>query len=442
MSAQNPSGPPAMPSTSGGPPPSDQMSTGKHRRQRMIGMGAAVAIAVVLLLVGIGGGYGLATALHKSSSVTQITEVGSTLVYPLMQIWGPAYNSYNPDVTLAPLGGGSTEGQTAAETGTYNIGASDAYLTPATASTDNVLNIPVAISAQLVYYNLGPTITGHLNLNGTMLGEMYNQTITKWNSPIIADAQTSANKAALAALKPEYQNITLLKREDGSGDTFMFTSFCYLSDAAFAYAPSTTGLTGLASNAGKNSVVDPETGNSEMATGVDGTPGSVAYIGISYESSVTNTSVGYAALGDNNSSTAAGGLDASNYFLPTPTTIEDDAQLGLQQLNTATDGLAVSLILGGNPGTLVTAATAGSGGTNATAAYPTPYPIANLEYTLIKNAPVGSTVTGQKLADTVSFLEWAIAQGNGATYLSHVNFQPLPNAIRGDDVQVLGTVST
>jgi phosphate transport system substrate-binding protein len=442
MSAQNPSGTSTTGTSPGSPPPSDQMAASAHKRRRMISTGLAIAIAVVLLAVGIGGGYGLAVSLQKKTSATLITETGSTLLYPLIEIWSPAYNSYNSGVTVSAVGSGSTAGQTAAETATYNIGASDVPIVPSLASSDNVLNIPVAISAQLIYYNLGLPSYDHLNLNGTMLADIYNQTITTWDNSFIADAQNTSIKTALGSLPSEYQKITLLKRSDGSGDTDMFTSLCYLSDKYFRFSANTTALTGLVTSG--SSVVDPEDGNSGMATGIDGTPGGIAYIGISYEKDITNSSVGYAALGDNESLTATGGLDASNYFLPTATTIEDDANLGLERLNLASDLLAVSLILGGNVGTIVTTSVPeGEGGTNATSAYTTPYPLVNLEYTLIKNAPTGSTVSGQKLADTVSFLEWAIAQGNSETkYLSQVNFQPLPSAIAGDDMAVLGTVST
>ncbi len=68
-----------------------------RKRSGTIGMGVAIALAVVLLLVGIGGGYFLGAYETKTSkSVTQITETGSTLLFPLMQIWGPNYTSAQP----------------------------------------------------------------------------------------------------------------------------------------------------------------------------------------------------------------------------------------------------------------------------------------------------------------------------------------------------------
>lgn len=422
--------------SSSGMPKTESLSSPSRRRSGQIGTGVAVAIAVVLLLVGIGGGYVLGTALSKSSTkVVQLTETGSTLLYPLMKIWGPNYTSFNPHVTLSVLGTGSGTGQSAAENGKYNIGASDAYV--ANFTQTSIINVPVAISSQLVYYNL-PGLTGHLRLNGTVIAMIYNQTITSWTNPLIVHAQTGKNQKALnATIGTAANTITLFKRSDASGDTFLFTSLCYMAWSGFAYTPATNGLQGLATKG--SSTVVPEQGNGGMVTGIEGAPGGIAYIGISYENLVHGSGVNYAALGDNESLTAAGGLVPGNYILPSPQNISDDANLGLSNLNYATDGLAVSLILGGVKDTLVTPADFGKGGTNAVPGTH-PYPIVNLEYALIKTAATTSTVTSTTLADTVAFLEWAISLGNAPKYLDQVGFIPLTEGVLGLDMQTLGQV--
>jgi phosphate transport system substrate-binding protein len=416
--------------------------TGTGRaKSSTIGMGAAIAIAVVLLIVGLAGGYFLYPVVNKSSSSNnsssqvQITETGSSLLYPLMEKWAPAYTSYNPNVLLAPASTGSGTGQADAEQGLVNIGGSDGYL--ANASTYSLLNIPVAISAQLIWYNL-PGISGHLNLNGSVLAQIYEGSITSWGSPLITAANPSQKGALLNVTTP----ITVVKRADSAGDTFLFSSLCYMSWAGWTYNYSTTALSGLT-----GAHVLPETGNAGMVTGVQGQPGAIAYIGISYNASAPN--VNYAALGDNASLSASGGVNSANYILPTATTISQDANLALTRLTPAaftSTQLAISLILGGSYAGVITLVH-GGGGSNPTPASPTPYPDANLEYTLIKTAPTGSTVTSAALSATVLFLQWAISFGNyaagGATssYLASVNFIPLTPAVVGYDQQELAAVA-
>ena len=159
-------------------------------------------------------------------------------------------------------------------------------------------------------------------------------------------------------------------------------------------------------------------------------------MGISYETAALQYgNLGYAALGDNVANSASGGVSAANYVLPTQQNISYDADLGLQYLNYASYGLALSLILGGSPAGAITWAT-GGGGTNPTSQYPTPYPIVNMEYTLVKTSPASAS----HQAFVVQFLQWCIAWGNAPTYLNQVNFVPLTPEIAGLDQQALATV--
>ncbi len=300
-----------------------------------------------------------------------------------------------------------------------------------------MLNVPVAISSQLAYYNL-PGVNGHLDLNGTVLAMIYGQTITSWTDPLILAAQSPSIQSNLENLSGADATITVEKRSDSSGDTFLWTSYCNMSWSKFPYPASTSGLSGLT-----GSHVLPETGNSGMVTGLEGQPGAIAYIGISYMHDVSGSGLNYAALGDN--LTLANGSYANstaraNYILPTPTTIAQDTDLGLTHLNYAYYGLAINMILGGVPGTAVNIS-AGAGGTNPSVSDPTPYPIVNLEYAIIQKSPTGSTVTSGALLATVEFLQWAISGGNNAIYLNQVGFIPLTTLVLGYVEQELATVT-
>jgi phosphate transport system substrate-binding protein len=415
-------------------PPAELSSTPQRRRTGTVGTGVAIAIAVVLLVVGIGAGYyiGNTTKSSSSSSTIQLTETGSSLLYPLMVSWGPNYTSYNSQVVLAPESTGSGTGQSYAEQGLVNIGASDGYLSNASAT--NLLNLPVAFSAQLIYYNL-PGISAHLNLNGTILAMIYGGAITTWNNPLILAAQPASVQSQLNSLASK--TIVPIKRSDSSGDTFIFTSYCFMSWSGWTYKYSTSALSG--------SPWTGETGNSGVVQGLKTTTNSIGYVGISYESAASGLQ--YAALGDNLANSASGGTNPANYILPSAQNVSQDANLGLTHLQYSQYQLAVSLILGGSPSGAINI-TLGGGGTNPTNASPTPYPIVNLEYTLIKTAPTGKTVTSAALAATVHFLQWAISYGNFApngapsSYIDLVNFIPLTPEVIGYDQQALAQVQT
>jgi len=392
----------------------------------MVGMGVAVAIAIVLLLIGIGGGYVLGVELNKNSSstsTTTITETGSSLLYPLMQSWGPAYTNYTPHVVLSPTSSGSGTGQADAEQGLVDIGASDGYL--ANASATDLVNVPVAISSQLIWYNL-PGVNSHLNLNGTVLAMIYNGTISTWNDPMILAAQPTAVQTELNALPSE--TIHVIARGDSSGDTFLFTSYCEMSWSKWTFGAGNAVLSG-----DKTSGITFDTGNAGMVTGVEGQVGAIAYIGISYKADVSGTGLNYAALGDNNSLSGTGGVDAANYVLWSPANVTTDATLGLTHLDFATYGLAVTLILGGSPYGAITLKTGGGGTTPSPGT--TPYPISNLEYTLVK------TTSRPNSQAIVLFLSWAISYGNLPQYLTPIGFVPLTPEVAGYDLQELATVS-
>ncbi|MGA8303201.1 MAG: substrate-binding domain-containing protein [Thermoplasmata archaeon] len=423
MSAQN---------TSGTLPATEKLSTPERRRSGTVGTAAAIGIAVVLLIVGLAGGYFLGTSLNKSttsSKAVQITETGSSLLYPLMTRWAGNYSA----ATVSAASTGSGTGQSDAELGLVNIGASDGYLSNASAT--GLINVPVAISAQLIYYNL-PGISANLNLNGTILAMIYEGAITTWNNPLILAAQPTGVQSELNALSS--QTIHPIKRSDSSGDTFLFTSMCYMSWSGWTYGNSTSALTG-------DTLATGATGNSGVVSALGSTTNSIGYVGISYESSANALGLHYAALGDNNALSAAGGVAAANYILPSAQNISYDANLGLGHLEFSTYQLAVSLILGGSAAGAIDLVK-GAGGTAPTTASPTPYPDANLEYTLIKTAPTGSTVTSAALAATVAFLEWAITIGNWApgsvpsAYINAVNFIPLTPEVAGYDLQELASV--
>ncbi len=442
MSAQKMSGSGSSPSPSGGgtPPSGGSMTTGSlstpaRKRTSQVAVGVAVGIGVVLLVAGLGGGYFLGSYLAKTTTPTvDITETGSTLLEPMMAIWGPAYtNTVNSHVVVSVTGGGSGQGQSESEAGSIDIGASDAYTT----TTVGVVDVPVAISSQLVVYNLGTTLNkDHLNLNGTMVAEIFEGNLCgatpgaaiDWNCGLIQAANPSVTLPATA--------ITPVVRSDSSGDTDLISTYCDMSYKGWTYGNSTKAFINTVPPNAKTG-----DGNAGILSQLVNITGGVGYVGISYLSQIEKDGLGWANLGDNYANSYLGGdvaVNASataNYIAWSIKDVSEDANLSLSRLNYAADGLALNMVLGGSPAGATTWSV-GGGGTNPTATDPTPYPDANLEYSLIKTSP--SDPAHQ--AYVVAFEEWVISYGNAHSYVSQVNFVALTPQLQGLDLEALSEV--
>ncbi len=115
-----------------------------------------------------------------------LQETGSSLLYPLFNRGPRHIQKQWPTVSITTASTGSGTGISSAAAGTVNIGASDAYLSPAQIQQyPGLENIPLAISAQQVNYNV-PGLTGHLKLDGPTIAAIYQGKITKWNDAKIA----------------------------------------------------------------------------------------------------------------------------------------------------------------------------------------------------------------------------------------------------------------
>ncbi len=316
-----------------------------------------------------------------------ISETGSTLLYPLFQAWASAYHAGYSNITITPQGTGSGTGIAQAEAGAVEIGASDAYLSKSVKQQyPGLLNIALAISAQQVNYNIpGLSPNVHLKLTGKVLSAIYRGQITNWDDPQI----TALNPG----VKIPSTNIVALHRSDGSGDTFIYTQYLTFSDPSgwgnsINYG-TTVAWPGISNSLGEN-------GNGGMVTGCAATPGCVAYIGISYLKETQAAHLGEAMLQNK----------SGNFELPNPKTIGAESAAVIN-LTPPTENL--SLIYD----------SASSG-----------YPIINYEYAIVQTKQRSATVA----ATVRAILYWAIDAKHGGSipyFLDKVGFEPLPPGIAG-----------
>jgi phosphate transport system substrate-binding protein len=355
--------------------------------------GAAVAAGLLTAVATTAATIVPASAATRHADVTvsetppkgsvNIFETGSTLLYPLFQLWSTAYHKQYPNVKIVPSGTGSGTGISDAADGIVDIGASDAYLSSSNLSQHpGMLNIALAISAQQVNYNVPGLNNTHLKLDGQVLAEIYEGKITSWNDQAIAALNPGVNLPA--------DKIIALHRSDSSGDTFLFSS--YLSDTD----PNGWGANiGYGTSIGFPSISNAlgETGNGGMVTGCAATPGCIAYIGISYLGKTQADGLGEAML-ENKS---------GKFLLPTSTTISAEAA-ALEKKTPPNETLSMIY-------------DSASGG----------YPIINYEYAIIPPKELNNTHAQAVKA----FLAWAVdpKHGSASSFLNQVDFQPLPASV-------------
>lgn len=328
-----------------------------------------LAAAVTCLLV--------LPATTRAADIT-LNEAGSTLLYPLFKVWAADYSKTHPGVTITAASTGSGDGITQAIGGTVQIGTSDAYLTDAQAKQNpQIVDIPLAISALTINYNVPGLNNVNLKLDGPTIAGIYAGTIRQWDDKAIADLNPGR--------KLPHQTIIPIHRADGSGDTFVFTQFLTFStqdwEDKIGYAttvawPSVPG--GLAAP-----------GNAGVVQTLQQTPYSITYAGVSFKDDIAKDGLGTALLKSSD----------GEFLLPTPDTI-----------------LAAAASLGSRtpPDERLTLAFAP--GANA-------YPLVNYEYAVVSTKQADPAVA----TAIQQFLLWAIAPDDAnQKYLASVNFIPLP----------------
>lgn len=336
---------------------------------------------------------GLALVCGASAfASTNLLETGSSLVYPLMNLWVAAYQKDHPGVEITTQSTGSGTGISQAISGVAQIGASDAYMSDAQLATSKMLNIPLAISAQQINYNVPGLNDVHLNLSGPVLAGIYSGTIRYWD-----DAHIKSINKQYASKLPHHE-ITPIHRSDGSGDTFLFTQYLSFSTPSWKNGPgfgTTISWPAVANAIGAH-------GNPGMVQTCQNTQYSIAYIGVSFLNQTNAAHLGYAALQNR----------AGKFVLPQSNTIRSAAE---ELVSKTPHDERISLIFA--PGA-------------------SSYPIINYEYAIVNP----SQANGETRAALVEFLKWSVNSGNDGHFLDAVHFLPLPESVKKLSVAQLNDI--
>ena len=356
----------------------------------MLWVGIAVVIVIVLIV-----GAAWATGLIGKSNTTV---TGCALLRLCGNQWCWVDTGLPVDVSSGRRptrdsavnynGVGSTAGIQAITGQTVDYGASDAPLNPAQrAAAPGLLILPESAGAVVPVYNV-PGLLQPIQFTGSILAQIFMGNITNWGDPAL--------KAINPAITLPNATITPVHRADGSGTTFIFSSYLGLESPTFAKLyPHATAINWPSFELASK-------GNSGVASTVQTTTYAIGYVDINFAAAnsisygkVQNPSGAY-ILG--NVTNAASALADSNVNFPAP----------------SADWYNFSVL--NAPG-------AGD------------YPITSFTYVMIYQDPgtaFKSLYTEQKAKNLVDFLWWAITVGQ--QYSKQLFYIPLPaNAVTFDE---------
>ncbi|SCC48888.1 phosphate ABC transporter substrate-binding protein PstS [Kosakonia oryziphila] len=212
----------------------------------------------------------MAAALALSTTTvfaaTNVTGAGGTFPAPVYAKWAAEYQKQvGSQVNYQGIGSAGGIKQIIAKT--VDFGASDAPMSDDDLAKNGLFQFPTVIGGVVLAVNIPGVKSGELTLDGKTLGDIYLGTIKKWNDPEI----TKLNPK----VKLPDTNINVVRRADGSGTSFVFTS--YLSKVNSDWA----------SKIGKGTTVNWPVGlggkgNDGVAAFVQRLPGSIGYVEYAY----------------------------------------------------------------------------------------------------------------------------------------------------------------
>jgi phosphate transport system substrate-binding protein len=327
--------------------------------------------ALVSALVSLAAFAGYSVRAHAQG--TELTGAGATFPYPIYSKWFADY-AVKTGVKINYQSIGSGGGIRQLTEGTVDFGASDAPMSDAEMAKLKVpvIHVPTVLGAVVLTYNV-PELSRPLRLTGDVIAGIYQGTVTKWNAAPIA--------ALNPGVKLPSQDIVVVYRSDGSGTTYIFSSYLAAVNAAWKTAP----------GAGKElqwPVGMGGKGNEGVAGQVKQTPYSIGYVELAF---ARQNKLPYASVQN-----AAG-----TFIEPT-----------IESVTAAASSIAGSL----PPATDFRLSIVNAPGAQA-------YPISSFTFLLVPTH-YADAAKGKALVD---FVKWAIHDGERAA--PALDYAPLPATI-------------
>ena len=220
------------------------------------------SLVVSILLV-----LAIAVAAQPAGTIL-LNAAGATFPYPIYSKWFDVYHQKDPNVQINYQSIGSGGGIRQLLAGTVDFGASDGPMSDEQLKEAKfkILHFPTVLGAVIPIYNVAG-VSGELNFTQKAIAGIYLGTITKWNDPEIAGANSGVKLPAA--------DIVVVHRADGSGTSYIFTDFLSkVSDDWKNKVGKGTSVQWPVGLGGK--------GNEGVSGLVKQTPGSIGYVELIY----------------------------------------------------------------------------------------------------------------------------------------------------------------
>jgi phosphate transport system substrate-binding protein len=315
-----------------------------------------------------------AAGFAACASAGGVAGAGATFSYPVYAKWADAYRRAGGS-TFNYQSIGSGGGIAQMNAGTVAFGASDMPLSPDELKRRGLVQFPTVVGGVVPVVNIPGVAAGRLVLSGEVLAAIYRGLIARWDDPAIRKLNPSL-KLPNEAVAPVY-------RADGSGSTFIFTSYLSRHDRAWGkeigVRPTVAWPEGIGAK-----------GNEGVASIVMRTSGAVGYVEYAY---VKQNRLAFARVVGRNGTAAVPGLAGFRA-----------AMAGADWAGAAGKGFAVDLL--DRPGVGA-------------------WPLTSPTYIMMRKHPRDRAETTAVLA----FFRWAFAHGGGIA--ENLDYVPLPDAAVG-----------
>jgi len=210
--------------------------------------------------------FGAALLFASAVQAANISGAGATFPAPLYAKWAETYKA-TTGVGLNYQAIGSGGGIKQIKAKTVDFGASDKPLKPAELAAAGLYQFPTVMGGVVPIVNLPGIKPGQIKLTGALLGDIFMGTIKKWNDPRIA----AVNRGVRLLPIP----ITVVHRSDGSGTSFLFTTYLAMKNPAWAAKVGASDAVAWPAGIGGK-------GNDGVSAFVKQTMGSIGYVEYAY----------------------------------------------------------------------------------------------------------------------------------------------------------------
>jgi len=207
-----------------------------------------------------------AFAIASTAAAADISGAGATFPAPVYAKWAEAYKAQTGvGLNYQAIGSGGGIKQIKAKT--VDFGASDKPLKVDELNAAGLYQFPTVMGGVVPIVNLPGVQPGQIKLTGALLGDIFMGRILKWNDPRIAGLNRGVKLPPLP--------ITVVHRSDGSGTSFLFTSYLAMKNPLWASKVGASDAVAWPTGIGGK-------GNDGVSAFVKQTMGSIGYVEYAY----------------------------------------------------------------------------------------------------------------------------------------------------------------